>query len=84
MSLKYSYNFLRIYCHSNRDFLQSSLTGTVVLMSLAQGSQLPCCLLAIGEVHEHVGAAGVVNQGVAEEQRACPVDLPKHGIIVEN
>ena len=53
-------------------------------LDVPQSSELPSCLLAIGEVHEHIGAAGMVNQGVAEEQRACPIDLPKHGIIVEN
>ena len=53
-------------------------------LDVPQSPELPSCLLAIGEVHEHIGAAGVVDQGIAEEHRACFMSRPrKYGIVVE-
>ena len=53
-------------------------------LDVPQSPELPCGLLAVGEVHEHIGAAGVVDQGVAEEHRACLLSRSrKYGIVVE-
>ena len=53
-------------------------------LDVPQSSELPSCLLAVGEVHEHIGAAGVVDQGIAEEHGACLMSSPrKYGIVVE-
>ena len=39
----------------------------------------------MGEIHEHIGAARVIDQGVAEEQGARLAVVPRnHRIIVED